>query len=555
MRDRTSLALGSSHSTPLRTSSLNTLPHPQAMDFPVSLLNVLCESDAAGGKETAIDADVAGFACAPLSDNVEAMFGVPVDGDQMDPDIVSVMQVLAALLHKTILASILSEDTRLEEMTDQEDEDETFTKETIEKIRASDTLEIEDNAEMKNLAELLRACKNIIRWYLQYFLAIKGPVLPVPLRRLESHSMIELYLLIIERTAGEAENDVRQEVARQACLCLFYSTYSPSGNDEQIKRAQTHLVEKLEFLDILMRLLQTNNTPVVLVALVRIVHNLVTSLPGTVERAEETRAQFTESGAPWTTSLEGTNVDLRTLLTNILMWSLQTTPAFPGDVSDRRADLVMEILRILYVLRAGRFVLEDESTGKLVAYFLKLPNTEERAYRCKLAAISLLMDAPPEYSEQLVKQKGVLLLLAVLDKQVTQVVDLSDASSAAAAAVVPILSVLNKFCTHNDEFREKTKKFIFPSDAEAHFASLVAEQEKRPKKNMRSLDAPDGTLRWKLIKLMTWPESHIKRTSSELLWTMCDKNQTEFIYRTGLGNALPILSSKGFVDLPSELTS
>lgn len=524
------------------------------MDFPTSLLNALRGTDIPGSKSSVIDADVAGFATVAACENVEAMFGVPADGDDMDPHILTTLQDLAALLQKTLLASILSEDTRLEDMTDEEAEQ--FTKETIEKIRQSNTLEIEDNTEMKNLEDLLRACKNILRWYLQFFLPAKGPVLPLPLRRLQSHAMIELYLLIIERTAGEPDNEVRQQVARQACLSLFYSTYSPSGNDEQIQRAQSHLVENLAFLDIVLSLLQTNNTPVVLVALVRIVHNLVASLPGTVERVEETRVTCTESSAPWTSSLDGSEVDLRILLTSILMWSLQATPAFPGDATDRRADLVLEILRVLYVLRAGRYLMdENDSTSKLVSYFLKLPNTEERAYRCKLAAISLLMDAPAEYSEVLVDQKGVLPLLSVLDSQVTQVVEFAEAGSAGAAAVVPILSVLNKFSTHNATFRDKVKKCIFPPDAEEHFTSLVADTDAQKGKNMKPLDAPQSTLRWKLIKLMTWPESHIKRTVGELLWTLCDKNEKEFIYRVGFGNAVPILSNKGLVELPSELTS
>jgi hypothetical protein len=199
--------------------------------------------------------------------------------------------------------------------------------------------------------------------------------------------------------------------------------------------------------------------------------------------------------------------------------------------------------------------MEEETLAQLMAYFLKLPNTEERAYRCKLAAISLLMDAPTEYGEQLVQQKGVLPLLSVLESQVTQVVELSEADSAAAAAVVPILTVLNKFCTHNEAFRKKTKNYIFPPEAEERFSLLAAEAEMHSKKNMYPLDCPDYTLRWKLVKLMTWPESHIKRTAGELLWTVCDRKEKEFIWRTGFGNALPLLSAKGLFELPGELSS
>jgi hypothetical protein len=232
------------------------------------------------------------------------------------------------------------------------------------------------------------------------------------------------------------------------------------------------------------------------------------------------------------------------------MWALQATPAFPGEASDRRIDLVLEILRIFYVLRPGRYVESESSMAELIAYFIKLPNSEERAYRCKLAAVSLLMDAPGEYSEKMVEQKQVLPLLAVLDIQVTRVVESSQSSSTAVAAVVPILSVVNKFSIHSEAFRNKVKLFIFPAEAEERFLNLVADAEAQHTKNMHPLDAPNGTLRWKLVNLMKWTESHIKRASGELLWTICDQKEQEFIRRVGLGNALPILCAKGLVQLP-----
>lgn len=357
------------------------------MDFPRCLLRSLLVEDSDYTRGTPVDADLAGFAAVGVNDKVEAAFVAPTDFEQIiDPNTVSTLEDLSALLQKTLLASLLSEDASIEAWTDEEAE--RWTKDTLVKARECQTLEEEDNTEMKNLGELLRACKNTLRWYLQFYLAAKEPVLPPPLRRLESNNMIELYLLIIERTAGEPENDARQQVARQACLSLFYSTYSPSGNDQSIKRAQTYLVENLRFVDVLMGLLLTNNTTVVLVALVRIIHNLLASFPGTIKRVEEARTQFIDSNAPWTAKLDGTEATLQNLLTNILMWSLQATPAFPGDAADRRADLVLEILRVLYILRAGRCLLEDETMDHLITYFLMLPNSEDRAYRCKLAAIS-----------------------------------------------------------------------------------------------------------------------------------------------------------------------
>ena len=517
---------------------------PVPMDFPVALLSVLRGTDESGNG-IAVDADLAGFAATSLNDDAEASFGVAPNPSQFDPDIVSKLQEVAALLHSIILASIMSEDTRRDALTDEEAE--IYAQDTIQRIRESQVLQVDGDSEMKNLAELLRACKNLLRWYLQIFLNVTGPVLPLPLRRLQSHGMIELYLLIIQRTAGQPRSDARQQAAKHACLSLFYSTYNPSGNEQQIQRAQEHLVE-IGFVEIALCLLLQNNSIEVLLSLVRLVHNLVTSLPGMAELVEETRAKYTESDAPWAPPARD-EIDLRSLLVSVLMWASKATPAFPGEANDRRTDLVVEILRIFYVLRAGRYVESESSTAELIAYFIKLPNSEERAYRCKLAAITLLMDAPGEYSEKMVEQKHVLPLLAVLDIQVTRVVELSQSSSAATAAVVPILSVVNKFCIHSKAFRNKTKLFIFPAEAEERFMHLVAEAESRHTKNMHPLDAPIGTLRWKLINLMKSTESHIKRTSGELLWTICDQKEQDFIRRVGLGNALPILSAKGLVQL------
>lgn len=69
-------------------------------------------------------------------------------------------------------------------------------------------------------------------------------------------------------------------------------------------------------------------------------------------------------------------------------------------------------------------------------------------------------------------------------------------------------------------------------------------------KNMALLDAPKGTLRWHMIRLMTWVESNVKRAASELLWSVCDEDSTQFVLRTGFGNAIHFLGMKGFVKLP-----
>jgi hypothetical protein len=74
-------------------------------------------------------------------------------------------------------------------------------------------------------------------------------------------------------------------------------------------------------------------------------------------------------------------------------------------------------------------------------------------------------------------------------------------------------------------------------------------------RNMTPIDAPNGTLRWKLIQLLTWPNSFVKRLTGELLFLLCHNSQQEFIRRVGIGNAVAILSLKGLIDLPADVHS
>lgn len=70
-------------------------------------------------------------------------------------------------------------------------------------------------------------------------------------------------------------------------------------------------------------------------------------------------------------------------------------------------------------------------------------------------------------------------------------------------------------------------------------------------KNMAPLDSPRGTLRWRLIRLMTWMDSSMKRSPCELLWALCNKNSMQFVLRMGFGNAIHFLGIKGCVNLPA----
>jgi hypothetical protein len=221
--------------------------------------------------------------------------------------------------------------------------------------------------------------------------------------------------------------------------------------------------------------------------------------------------------------------------------------------------LVTEILKVLYVLRAGKD-LTDEASWKPVLQLLSLENDDKQSYECKLGAITLLMDAPQDSVDVIMEHENLVeSFLKILERQVSYVVDNTLLGNASAAALTPILVVLNKFCNANPVLCQCVKNRIFPPQLEDAF---WAKAESVPAShssvaiganNMSPLDAPKGTLRWKLIRLMTWMESNVKRTANELLWTVCGKNGREFVLRTGIGNAMPFLGIKGLVPMPSHL--
>ena len=136
--------------------------------------------------------------------------------------------------------------------------------------------------------------------------------------------------------------------------------------------------------------------------------------------------------------------------------------------------------------------------------------------------------------------------------------------------LTPILILLTHSSTSSIEFREALKVFIFPdkyypelhedNDAKATSSSMG------PKMAgivdiiiilslllslllllLLSLLAPPDSLRGQLIELMTCLDPSIKRYASELLYVLCNEDKSEFVNRTGFGNAIHILQLKGIL--------
>jgi len=303
-----------------------------------------------------------------------------------------------------------------------------------------------------------------------------------------------------------------------------------------------------------MNILTHNNTRPVLLSVVRLLHNLLVSVQGFSKRVVDKKLEAPATArAYWVQDGQTSPVKL---LISLLSCTIQHESGFPGGKEDRSSDLAVEILRILYVLRVGTFLNEDWCKSAVVKV-LELPMADDRSYNCILGGVNLLMDAPGEFGDFLIECSGDAILLDILVRQVDGVVSSSKSGNSVATAMVPSLVVLNKFSTHSETFCQRVKDFVFPQDCEEKFWSKAREEVSRSNgqdvgaKNMSPLDAPKGTLRWKLIRLMTWTESHTKRTTAELLWTLCGQDAQEFVLRTGFGNAMPMLGLQGLVEMPS----
>lgn len=462
------------------------------------------------------------------------------------------------------------------------------------------------------LTEILRACKNWLRWYLQIFQATHAGVVAVTtapdfIHLFKSKTFLQIYLTLLEAICQIGNHE---ETARHVSQVFFYATFSPvTGSDEQLTQNVDDLCHQggtttdSLFARWLRLLVQAKTAPLAL-SLVRNVHNALVSFPKATTYINETTVQVTDVSAlrsPWVAAsgdeeyrlvTDGTQqqtYSYKPVLIDILRWAIavpsgssaaESTP-FPGPPKDLRSELVVEILRTFYALRMGlqlTFPAQGNDQALLaeaVVHIFQLRTIQngngmkdERVAECQHATVSLLMDSNSSFAQYLVEQNAVEPLKHILQHEIANVVgpeespsssvaSLSDSmvSNVAAAAVTPILVVLFNYCSANDEFRKLIRDAVFPPENESHFQKLVeAEKEKhRSAKNMTPLDAPKGTLRARLIRLLTWPQGHIKRFAGELLWVLCSSNSQEFIYRVGMGNALPVLHNKSVVQLPDAL--
>lgn len=473
-----------------------------------------------------------------------------------DPTIISsTLNEAADKLHRSILAEVAPSF-----LVGGWDDDAAANKATLAAAASlSDDPSRMESVDLWLLASLLRATGLFMRWNAQVlqspFTSISSPLelTKNQMSRLKFQSMILLYAKLLD---SEIALPREPDVPRFASICLFRATY---GDDVQTTTARRLFVNSLDGCVYLMKALLKGDQPVPrLFSVVRNVHHLISSCP-------------TESIPKMEKALESIAIDhqkqhgLSEVLVATLAWAFRSEPPFPGAKSDRRCDLVLELLRALYALDAGnpsKSRPSDETMtqiGIILCQLLQFPNADERIYQIKLAVVALLLNAPKEYSDYLVNNGGIKPLVDIMVYQTSLVVvERTGSSVEDAAAVVPILLVLLKLAKSNASALNIVKGEVFPPDSEEAFEEKAMAEIAKGKsegkanaKNMAPLDAPKGTLRWKLVRLMTWTDSNVKRSACELLWVLCDGDSTQFVLRTGFGNAIHFLGIRGCVNLPA----
>ena len=469
-------------------------------------------------------------------------------------------QKAVGTLHASILGVVVSS------WNDDDEEANNATLEAVNSFNAS-AIEQHDDMNLHHLASLLRAAGLYMRWNAQQVALQSSSSSETNdniMTRLKCKGMILLYAklldmdLIIDTEEGSPSYP---DVPRYASICLFRATY---GNDTLTTTARTQFVTELDGCSYLMKALIKGNQPVSrLFSVVRNVHHLISAYPQSISKMERALEALTvEENAGEKT------YGLSEVLIATLAWAYRCTGSevpFPGAQSDRRPDLVLEILRALYVLGSSNPSIRQPSNdtmtqiGIILCELLQFSSGDERVYQIKLAVVALLLNAPKEYSSYLVNNGGMKQMIDILSYQTSLVVvERTGSSSEDAAAVVPILLVLLKIVQFNESALTIVKNEVFPLDAEETFQAKataeIAKGETEGKvnaKNMAPLDAPRGTLRWKLIRLMTWTESNVKRSACELLYALCDNDSTQFVLRTGFGNSIHFLGIRGHVNLPA----
>jgi Guanine nucleotide exchange factor synembryn len=405
----------------------------------------------------------------------------------------------------------------------------------------------------------LRAAQNWLRWCLQIYepmLVLNKNMYSKSLNKSwRSRDMLETYLRLIIQFAP-----MSADMGRFSCQLLFYASYNSSlGCGDEIKDSYEYLAQECNlFLEVLRVLVQTDQIRLQL-SLIKVIHNSYVCFPSLKANLLEasTDLESLQNPAKWILS-SGFPVTIKDACWDLMrnQMSESCESPFPGRKDSRRAELVVEILRVFYAFKVGTELVNVTKHHDVIFDILSLDQRDEQCYECQQCVISLFMDTNPTFSTAVVDSpKAMNVLLYILEHQISLVLSKNLIDERAVSSVIPILVTLNKFCKANLSMRKILFEHLFPLSDEDTYQNLVTKELTKNSgsaKNMSPLHAPKGTLRWKMIQLMTWPQGFVKRTTGEFLWTLCNEDTQHFVLRVGLGNALPFLGIKGVMPIPTS---
>ena len=501
-------------------------------------------------------------------DNLESQLLVGV-GDSKSTEVIlssSTLKKAADTLHISILSKVFPSSTIIVDSSSWKNDDSEATEVTLGLSNSLNPTSLStsnddgSSVDVYQLASLLRAAGLFMRWNAQVLQrAIQQQSDDNIMKRLKCNSMLLFYAKLLDVDIPLSSPSC--DVPRFASICLFRATY---GNDTLSSTSRQQFVNELDGCAYLIKALLKGNQPVPrLFSIVRNVHHLIAAYPESISKMQKA---LLEENVNVNNNNEGKTCGLSEVLVATLAWAYrsESDPSFPGEQSDRRSDLVLEILRALYVLGSNPAIPKPShdtmtNIGIILCELLQFSNADERIYQIKLAVVALLLDAPEEYTTYLINNEGIQPLVDIMSYQTSLVVvERTKTSAEDAAEVVPILLVLLKLVQSNKSALEMVKNEVFPADAEVEYQQKAKDEIAKGNtegssnaKNMAPLDAPKGTLRWRLIRLMTWTESNVKRSACELLYALCGADSTEFVLRTGFGNAIHFLGIRGHVNLPA----
>jgi len=203
--------------------------------------------------------------------------------------------------------------------------------------------------------------------------------------------------------------------------------------------------------------------------------------------------------------------------------------------------------------------LDDESIsyldrlGILLMAIMRVPIPEEEIImdqvdELKIEAVNLVAFASeiPGFPE-LFNARGALD--GMLDFLETRVSEMLKKPTQEAASefeeIIPVVVAGTRFSTLSDDARKKVKSRVFPRE----------EPEIKPRKGMSKKEAerllkerrisgstPPDVLGGKLIQVLNSLENPSRKQAGEFLYTLCNKDPTEFNRRCGVNNAASILS-------------